>query len=134
MPHNHRTVSFHESLSGIQSDRRLPGPVDIYTVPLDASHRFHFDKPASLRFTGNGNTTHAKIHLLPIKRKIKSRFPVHNHCEIFLECSLEIPKNLRFNSAMIVRKVLISLCRLLLFDMIYHLFISTVIKKINQDS
>lgn len=87
--------------------------------------------------------------------------------EIFLECSLEIPKNLRFNSAMvssrfamvwrrsrmvfcmsspffvrsaivlfccsmIVRKVLISLCRLLLFDMIYHLFISTVIIKINQ--
>ena len=80
---------------------------------------------------------------------------------IFLKCSLEIPKNLRFNSAMvssrfamvwrrsrmvfcmsspffvrsaivlfccsmIVRKVLISLCRLLLFDMIYHLFISTV--------
>lgn len=80
--------------------------------------------------------------------------------EIFLKSSLEIPKNLRFNSAMvssrfamvwrrsqmvfcisspffvrsaivlfccsmIVRKVLISLCRLLLFDMIYHLFIST---------
>ena len=44
MPYNHRTVSFHESLSGIQSDRRLPGPVDIHTVPLEASHRFHFDK------------------------------------------------------------------------------------------